>query len=483
MNRFVDPLIWILAVCTAAGPLALTAHGQITWHVPSDAPTIEAAISAASEGDTIVVGPGDWSPPAQLEPYNFLGKNLRLVSSHGPAQTSLVSVSGWATFPVVRFENGEGPSALLEGFTIRGGVTSAYANTAGVKISNASPTVRGNVFDGVKALRGGGLWIGPNSSARIEDNRFVNCYASDQGGALFIQDASPLLRRNVICNNRAFNGGGGISIWGSTTGSPTNAVPRIEACTLFGNSTTPVHSGGRGGAIHIGMWNGTVGTQIVHALIRDCIVWGNTSANAPGIAFHSSGSLTIEYTDTQESWGGPGMLVANPLFRAAAAGDFGLLSGSPCVDAGSPASPLDPDGSRADMGAVWFCAPPAVYGTGKLASHGLTPSVGWNGEPSVSAASFEVTVQQAVPQRAGLFFWGATPASTPFVGGYKLVASPTLRLPILQTDAAGSASQVITIDASMLGARRCYQFWFRDPQHTDGTAAGLSDGLEVTFCP
>lgn len=33
-------------------------------------------------------------------------------------------------------------------------------------------------------------------------------------------------------------------------------------------------------------------------------------------------------------------------------GDYRLSPGSPCIDAGNPASPLDPDGTRADMGAI-----------------------------------------------------------------------------------------------------------------------------------
>nr|AWJ66337.1 Muc19 precursor [uncultured bacterium] len=43
-----------------------------------------------------------------------------------------------------------------------------------------------------------------------------------------------------------------------------------------------------------------------------------------------------------------------PLFVDPFAGDFNLDCLSPCVDKGNPDSPLDPDGTRADMGALWF---------------------------------------------------------------------------------------------------------------------------------
>jgi hypothetical protein len=44
----------------------------------------------------------------------------------------------------------------------------------------------------------------------------------------------------------------------------------------------------------------------------------------------------------------------NPLFLDAVNGDYHLTDNSPCIDAGDPASPLDPDGTIADMGAFYF---------------------------------------------------------------------------------------------------------------------------------
>jgi hypothetical protein len=42
------------------------------------------------------------------------------------------------------------------------------------------------------------------------------------------------------------------------------------------------------------------------------------------------------------------------MFFAPLEDDFSLTFGSPCINSGDPASPLDPDGTRADMGAIYF---------------------------------------------------------------------------------------------------------------------------------
>jgi hypothetical protein len=73
----------------------------------------------------------------------------------------------------------------------------------------------------------------------------------------------------------------------------------------------------------------------------------------------------MTYSDVQggsgQSWFGTGCIDADPLFTNPANGDFSLSwlndpkddnSKSPCIDTGDPSSPPDPDGSRADMGAL-----------------------------------------------------------------------------------------------------------------------------------
>jgi hypothetical protein len=128
------------------------------------------------------------------------------------------------------------------------------------------------------------------------------------------------------------------------------------------------------------------------------------------------------------------------------------------------------------------CADSVAYGTGKITSLGQEARLGSEGFASEAQDDFELSVTQAIPNVAGVAFWGLAAASTPFQGGVKYVASPTQRMGVVQTDANGRAAVAVPIDASMIGQTRYYQFWFRDSAHPDNTTVGLTNGLAVSFC-
>jgi hypothetical protein len=78
--------------------------------------------------------------------------------------------------------------------------------------------------------------------------------------------------------------------------------------------------------------------------------------------------IHIDYSNIGEPWAGAGNITAGAGFLDTAAHDFHLQTGSPCIDSGDPSSPLDPDGSRADMGFFVFIPPPPLLGTPRLLS-------------------------------------------------------------------------------------------------------------------
>lgn len=69
----------------------------------------------------------------------------------------------------------------------------------------------------------------------------------------------------------------------------------------------------------------------------------------------SLSSYTVGYSIcNNETLPGIGNLIGDPLFKSPPDTNFTLLPASPCINAGDPESPNDPDGTRADMGAYYF---------------------------------------------------------------------------------------------------------------------------------
>src|SRR5690348_9632238 len=129
---------------------AVPASAANVLEVPVAFPTIQAAIDAANNGDTVLVDPGTY-----FENIDFKGKLITVQSAQGP---SVTTVDGGNLAPVVNFSHAETSAAVLQGFTIQhGNGTSTYQYVGGgVHINAASPTVIGNVISSNVACVGGG---------------------------------------------------------------------------------------------------------------------------------------------------------------------------------------------------------------------------------------------------------------------------------------------------------------------------------------
>ena len=62
----------------------------------------------------------------------------------------------------------------------------------------------------------------------------------------------------------------------------------------------------------------------------------------------------MTYSCISQDMPGIGNINDTPMFVNSTIDDYHLQFGSPCIDAGDPASPPDPDGTRADMGALYY---------------------------------------------------------------------------------------------------------------------------------
>jgi hypothetical protein len=95
--------------------------------------------------------------------------------------------------------------------------------------------------------------------------------------------------------------------------------------------------------------NGVIDFRITNSILR--------SADGVRTDFGAT-NFTIGYCNISESWPGAGNSTEDPLFVDEPAHDYRLRPYSPCIDAGSPGSPVDPDQSPADVGCLTFVPPP-----------------------------------------------------------------------------------------------------------------------------
>ena len=230
--------------------------------------------------------------------------------------------------------------------------------------------------------------------------------------------------------------------------------------------------------------------------VINSISWNNTAGDFDGL-----GGGSLLYTDGAHGLGGiSGNISADPLFVDEPNGDLRLQFGSPCIDAGDPLSPLDPDTTRADMGAIFFdqCEP-RIYCTAKVNSQGCTPQIGSVGSPSASGPNpFDITAAMVINDKNGVLFYGLGGAiAVPFQGGTLCVQPPLRRTAPVNSggnpppdDCSGlysfdfNARIQSGVDPFLVpGALVSVQYWMRDGAQADGTGVGLTDAIQFRICP
>ncbi len=166
--------------------------------VPGDYATIQEAIDAANDMDTVIVTTGTYT-----ENIQFKGKNITLRSTN-PTQTSVVQstvIDGNQQGSVVTFEGTE-TIATLTGFTVRSGFT-----LDGGGMANCRGLVKNNLIAFNSSSTGGGVagecgrfYPLSKSQSKNKNSNFYNY--------TYLQ---PWLQNNTITANSATYSGGGIA--------------------------------------------------------------------------------------------------------------------------------------------------------------------------------------------------------------------------------------------------------------------------------
>ncbi len=180
------------------------------------------------------------------------------------------------------------------------------------------------------------------------------------GGGIYSQKAA--VGQNTIVSGNSAQGATPAYGWSATTigiagGGYFFAGARaaLTNCILAYNTPEALYAGANGADLLncTLAFNGTQGIRAENnaTAVRNSIVWGSSAGQV-------AGTTNVSYSAIQGGFSGVGNTAYNPLLTAPTLGDFHLLEGSPCIDAGDPAAPYNDvafppslGGVRNDMGA------------------------------------------------------------------------------------------------------------------------------------
>ncbi|MCH2136564.1 MAG: plastocyanin/azurin family copper-binding protein [Phycisphaerales bacterium] len=238
-------------------------------NVPADYPTIQGAIDASSDGDTILIAAGTY-----LE-FNIdvSGKAITIKGELGEdgVPLTIIDGQGTATQPLMGCYSGEGLDTIIENLHFTGG--NGHYGGGLFFYDHSSGTVNNCLFtDNYSYMIGGATTAYFFCSPQYNNCTFRNNEAGRFGGAvLSTYDCYPVFTDCVFEGNHAAKGGGGIASYQTTT---------YIGCTITGNTTA-----GGGGGIYTGVY-------LEH--LTDTTVCGNVPTQIGGSWTDNGGNIVAD---------------------------------------------------------------------------------------------------------------------------------------------------------------------------------------------
>jgi parallel beta-helix repeat protein len=354
MRKMLGLVVLSLVLCIILCSPEDRSHAGETLKVPDAYSTIQGAINAAIDGDTVLVADGTYTGEGNKN-LDLGGKAITVKSENGPDNC------------IIDCQDDGTSSSVVEGFTIKNGDTGIYYGAGIYCYDGASPTITNCVFEDNSTRRVGAIACKKNSSPTITDCTMKNNWALYGGGLWCYDDCDPIVSDCVITSNTADNNGGGVYCYDSS--------PTINNCLIADNEAI---SPGVGGGVYF--YDGSTGTltnctiannegrygggvaakdQGTTMTLNNTIIWGNyASTYGHQIRAYGYGAVVLNYCDyangdNDVNTSSQGTVTPNncinydPLFVGGTPFDFHLQSGSPCIDAGSNA--LLPESITTDL--------------------------------------------------------------------------------------------------------------------------------------
>jgi len=207
-----------------------------------------------------------------------------------------------------------------------------WSKGGGINCYNSSPTLKNVTIMGNKATgeyaKGGGIGCFDYSTPHLVNVQIIDNISADNGGGIYCWGSSPCLENVTITGNSAENNGGGIYCW-------------YISLPILLNSIVSDNTGNYG--IYVGSG---------HPSIEFCNFYNNESGNFYGV--NDSLGVNVTVNSNEDSCDVYYNIQMDPCFVDTSNNNYHLTEDSPCIDAGDPNSPLDPDWTVADMGAFYY---------------------------------------------------------------------------------------------------------------------------------
>ncbi len=316
--------------------------GLVIW-VPQDYLTIQGAINASIDSDTVMISDGTYLGNGNRD-LVLEGKAIIITSQNGP-ESCVINCQGSETDSHwgIRLRNIDSENSVLSGITIK----NSWGDGGAVQIQNASPTIINNIIVNNTAEYGGaGIGFSCGSSPRIENNFIagnIGGISGDggKGGGISgydIQNNSlAIIVNNLFVNNAVVSEPGNNDVGGGAIALDGYADAIIMNNTLNGNYATY----GSGGGILCASHTEPI---IMNNIITNCVLGEGIFVSIWGLESNMNHNL---FWDNYDDYGGaavpgPNDIYEDPLFITdplrtyyLSQIDSGQLLDSPCLDAGS----------------------------------------------------------------------------------------------------------------------------------------------------
>jgi len=240
-------------------------------HVPRDYNTVDEAIEAANDGDTIVIEPGTFAGSDDANGFDLAGRSITIRGSD-PNDPNVVAETIIDCNHIRRgfqFRSGETSEVVIEGLTIINGLAS---QGGAISCIDSSPTIRNCVITNSAAgagTTGGAMHCEGTSSPVVSNCTFTN-NAAQQGGAVSCRENSNVELVNCnITDNFALGLGGGVYC-------EDTASVIMRGCSITGNTTR-----GYGGGVYC-----------TGGVLEGCTIVGNSAYLGSGVYFANKSDVT-----------------------------------------------------------------------------------------------------------------------------------------------------------------------------------------------